>query len=167
MDFFAGSGTTLAVAHKMNRRWVGVEQMDYIKSVTKIRLEKVVQGEGGGVSKELKWQGGGSFVYFELASLNAKYRDLINKAQSTEELEKLFDKLRELAFIDYRVDIHEVLEDRDFKDLSFEDKKEILGMCLDRNMDYIPLGDIDDSSYGITTQTKDLNKAFYKEAYDE
>ncbi|WP_053941133.1 site-specific DNA-methyltransferase, partial [Helicobacter ailurogastricus] len=55
MDFFAGSGTTLAVAHKMKRRWVGVEQMDYIESVTKKRLEKVIEGEQGGVSKALEW----------------------------------------------------------------------------------------------------------------
>ncbi|TSA80797.1 site-specific DNA-methyltransferase, partial [Helicobacter mehlei] len=59
MDFFAGSGTTLAVAHKMKRRWVGVEQMDYIESVTKKRLEKVIEGEQGGVSKALEWGGGG------------------------------------------------------------------------------------------------------------
>lgn len=56
MDFFAGSGTTLAVAHKMNRRYVGIEQMDYIKSITKERLKKVVSGEQGGVSKTLNFK---------------------------------------------------------------------------------------------------------------
>ena len=55
MDFFAGSGTTCAVAHKMRRRWVGIEQMDYVESITKARLIKVINGEQGGVSKAVGW----------------------------------------------------------------------------------------------------------------
>ena len=55
MDFFAGSGTTCAVAHKMKRRWVGIEQMDYVESITKARLIKVINGEQGGVSKAVGW----------------------------------------------------------------------------------------------------------------
>ena len=66
LDFFAGSGTTAAVAHKMGRRWITIEQMDYVETITKVRLQKVLDGEQGGVSKNHKWQGGGSFVYFEL-----------------------------------------------------------------------------------------------------
>lgn len=45
MDFFAGSGTTLAVAHKMKRKWIGIEQMDYIETITKERLKKVIEGD--------------------------------------------------------------------------------------------------------------------------
>lgn len=74
MDFFAGSGTTLAVAHKMNRRWVGIEQMDYIENITKERLKKVLNGEQGGISKEVNFNGGGSFVYCELMPLNAVFK---------------------------------------------------------------------------------------------
>ena len=66
LDFFAGSGTTAAVAHKMGRRWITIEQMDYVETITKVRLQKVLDGEQGGVSKNHKWQGGGSFVYFEM-----------------------------------------------------------------------------------------------------
>jgi adenine-specific DNA-methyltransferase len=65
LDFFAGSGTTPAVAHKMNRRWIAVEQMDYIENITKERLKKVINGEQGGISKDVSWQGGGEFVYFD------------------------------------------------------------------------------------------------------
>ena len=82
MDFFAGSGTTLAVAHKMKRRWIGIEQMDYIESITKERLKKVIAGEQGGVSKALNWQGGGSFVYLELMPLNAVYKNKILRNSS-------------------------------------------------------------------------------------
>ncbi|BBB20967.1 DNA methyltransferase [Helicobacter cinaedi] len=77
MDFFAGSGTTLAVAMKMNRRWIGIEQMDYIESITKERLKKVVAGEQGGISKAVDWQGGGSFIYCKLMPLNVMYKEKI------------------------------------------------------------------------------------------
>ncbi|BDB65507.1 hypothetical protein T36_1986 [Helicobacter cinaedi] len=87
MDFFAGSGTTLAVAHKMNRRWIGIEQMEYIESITKERLKKVVAGEQGGISKAVNWQGGGGFIYAELMPLNAIYKERIkNLACHTEPL---------------------------------------------------------------------------------
>jgi len=66
LDFFMGSGTTQAVAHKMNRRYLGVEQMDYIHDIPIKRLKKVIHGEQGGISKTVNWQGGGSFVYAEL-----------------------------------------------------------------------------------------------------
>ena len=77
MDFFAGSGTTLAVAMKMKRRFIGIEQMDYIESITKERLKKVVAGEQGGISKAVNWQGGGSFIYCKLMPLNVMYKEKI------------------------------------------------------------------------------------------
>ncbi|HOE57388.1 MAG TPA: site-specific DNA-methyltransferase, partial [Bacillota bacterium] len=67
LDFFLGSGTTCAVAHKMNRRYIGVDQMDYIERLAVTRLKKVIEGEQGGVSEKVDWQGGGSFVYCEHA----------------------------------------------------------------------------------------------------
>ena len=67
LDFFVGSGTTATTAHKMGRRYIGVEQMDYVETVTVPRLQKVIVGEQGGISKAQGWHGGGSFVYVELA----------------------------------------------------------------------------------------------------
>ena len=66
LDFFLGSGTTAAVAHKMKRQYIGIDQMDYIEAVAVNRLKKVIAGEQGGVSAELNWKGGGSFKYMEL-----------------------------------------------------------------------------------------------------
>jgi len=86
MDFFAGSGTTLAVAHKMGRKWIGIEQMDYVESITKERLKKVVLGEQGGISKAVEWSGGGEFIYCELMPLNAVYKDNIRSALSFSEI---------------------------------------------------------------------------------
>ncbi len=65
LDFFAGSGTTAHACMQMNRRWIAVEQMDYIEDITKERLKKVINGEQGGISKDVSWQGGGEFVYFD------------------------------------------------------------------------------------------------------
>lgn len=163
MDFFAGSGTTLAVAHKMGRKWIGIEQMDYIQDITKERLRKVIDGEQGGISKVAEWKGGGSFIYAELMPFNAIYRERIEASQDEKELETIYKDLEEKAFLDYRVDLQEILADQDFKNMSLEDKKETLRLILDENMDYVPLGDIEDKTYGIDEDTIRLNKMFYGE----
>ncbi len=66
LDSFLGSGTTAAVAHKMRRRWIGIEMGETAKTHCAVRMRKVVDGEQGGISKTVKWQGGGGFHYFEL-----------------------------------------------------------------------------------------------------
>ena len=80
LDFFLGSGTTAAVALKMKRQFIGVEQMDYIEDLAVVRLNNVISGEMFGISKSLKWQGGGSFVYCELKELNQDYIKQIQNA---------------------------------------------------------------------------------------
>jgi adenine-specific DNA-methyltransferase len=67
LDSFLGSGTTAAVAHKMGRRWIGVELGEHAKTHCVPRLKKVVDGEQGGISKALNWQGGGGFKFYTLA----------------------------------------------------------------------------------------------------
>ena len=73
----------------MGRRYIGIEQMDYINEITVPRLQKVIEGEQE-VSQKTSTGRGGSFVYVELVELNAYFIHEIQKAQSTEELEKLF-----------------------------------------------------------------------------
>ncbi len=63
LDSFLGSGTTSAVAHKMGRRWIGIEMGDHAVTHCIPRLEKVIAGEQGGISRELVWQGGGGFSF--------------------------------------------------------------------------------------------------------
>lgn len=161
LDFFAGSGTTMAVAHKMKRRCITIEQMDYIQTITKERIKKVIDGEQGGISKAVSWSGGGNVVYCELAPLNAYFVEKIQNSRSEAELESIIASMSEKAFIDYRVDIKKVLEDKKFSALSLENKKATLIDCLDRNMDYIPYADINDSEYKINDEAKKLNKIFY------
>ncbi|HEF3563252.1 TPA: site-specific DNA-methyltransferase [Campylobacter upsaliensis] len=161
MDFFAGSGTTLAVAHKMNRCWIGIEQMDYIESITKERLKKVINGEQGGISKALNWQGGGSFIYAELMPLNVAYKERIKNINDEKELEKLYNDLESKAFLDYRIDLDSILKDKEFKELDLQNKQEALLKILDSNMDYVLYGDIEDKDYAISSEVIELNKIFY------
>ncbi|MDH7567735.1 MAG: site-specific DNA-methyltransferase [Clostridiales bacterium] len=67
LDSFLGSGTTAAVAHKMGRRWIGIELGDHCYTHCLPRLKAVVDGEQGGISKTVNWKGGGGFRFFELA----------------------------------------------------------------------------------------------------
>jgi adenine-specific DNA-methyltransferase len=67
LDSFLGSGTTAAVAHKMGRRWIGIELGDHCYTHCLPRLKAVVDGEQGGISKSVNWQGGGGFKFYELA----------------------------------------------------------------------------------------------------
>ncbi|HEF9809603.1 TPA: site-specific DNA-methyltransferase [Campylobacter coli] len=161
MDFFAGSGTTLAVAHKMKRKWIGIEQMDYIETITKERLKKVIEGEQGGISKAINWQGGGNFVYAELMPLNAIYKEKIQNLNDEKELDNIYQELKTKAFLDYRVDINEILKDKEFENLDLESKKEILKLVLDSNMDYVLYGDIKDEDYALSKEIIKLNKIFY------
>ena len=69
LDSFLGSGTTAAVAHKMGRRWIGIEMMDTSYNYCQPRLQKVIKGEdAGGVTKSTGWTCGGGFKFYELAS---------------------------------------------------------------------------------------------------
>ena len=68
LDSFLGSGTTCAVAHKMNRRYIGIEMGEHAKTHVIPRLQQVISGEQGGISKAVKWQGGGGFSFYTLGS---------------------------------------------------------------------------------------------------
>lgn len=67
LDSFLGSGTTAAVAHKMGRRWIGIELGEHCYTHCKPRLDKVIDGEQGGISKAVNWKGGGGYKFYELA----------------------------------------------------------------------------------------------------
>ena len=162
LDFFSGSGTTGAVAHKMGRNWIMTEQMDYIETVTKERLKKVIAGEQGGISKEFDWQGGGSFVYAELMKYNQIYIDQIQEATSKEALIAIWQDMKEKAFLTYQFDA-EVFDTRleAFKTASIEQMQRYLIEILDKNQLYVNLSEIDDSSFNISKEVKALNNSFY------
>ncbi|MCQ2917271.1 type III DNA modification enzyme [Helicobacter pylori] len=160
LDFFAGSGTTCAVAHKMKRRYIGIEQMDYIETITKERLKKVIEGEQGGISKKCGFKGGGSFVYAELKEVNSGIKKQILNAKSTDECLKIFNALnaRILKRADNKMD---EIHSKEFQKLDLNEQKRICCASLDSNEDYLNLGDIDEDAWGIDEITKKYNEIFY------
>ncbi|GAA7882371.1 site-specific DNA-methyltransferase [Helicobacter pylori] len=160
LDFFAGSGTTCAVAHKMKRRYIGIEQMDYIETITKERLKKVIEGEQGGISKKCDFKGGGSFVYAELKEVNLEVKKQILNAKSAGECLKIFNDLngRFLKRADCKID---EIHSEEFQNLDLNEQKRICCALLDSNEDYLNLGDIDEDAWGIDKITKKYNEIFY------
>lgn len=118
MDFHIGSGTTAATAHKLGRKYIGIDQMDYIENMTIERLKNVINGDLSGISKEIKWQGGGSFVYCELMENGSEIiREIDSADENTIEdvKEKIYKNERIIPYI-----TREELEkaDKDFEELN-------------------------------------------------
>lgn len=165
LDFFMGSGTIPAVCHKMSRRYIGIEQMDYIENTTAKRLMNVIAGtDKKGVSKALNWQGGGSFVYCELAKLNQSFVDEIESASDEKVLNDIYNRIIKSGFISYKVNPADIESAaNDYAALSFEDKKRFLMEILDKNLLYVNYCDIDDAEFGISDEDKTFTRSFYKE----
>ncbi|WP_340372808.1 site-specific DNA-methyltransferase [Peribacillus sp. FSL E2-0218] len=168
LDFFMGSGTTQAVAMKMGRQFIGIEQMDYIKEVPLVRLKKVLEGEQGGISKEENWTGGGSLIYAELQELNQQYVEIVQQTKTENDLYDILQKINIHAYYDYKVSI-ERLTNRDsgFKDLPFEDKKNIIIQSLDANQLYVNFSEIDDAEFNILDSDKKFNESYYNNNGEE
>lgn len=158
LDYHLGSGTTAAVAHKKKRRYIGIEQMDYIKSLVVERLKQVISGEQTGISTKLNWSGGGEFVYCELSLLNEKIIQKISLCNNDNELEAIYNDLVNTKSINLGYfDISGV----EFSNLSFDDKLKFLLEAIDKNQLYHEFSEINDKELNISQIDKDLNKQFY------
>lgn len=165
LDFFMGSATTQAVAMKMNRRFIGIEQMDYINEVSVPRLQKVIEGEQGGISKDVNWQGGGSFIYAELFQKNMGYLQDIIHSKTIEELKSVFDRMiegtdtEEAADLSFQADLSKI----DWME-GFDTNKRLLVKILDKNGLYYNYSEIDDQTVREFLSDEDytFNKAFYE-----
>lgn len=171
LDFFAGSGTTLAVAHKMGRRWIGIEQMNYIDTSTQARLKKVLDGEQGGISKAVEWQGGGEFVSVELAKWNGTLLDEIHAATDAAALGVLREKLQSQpwsAFVNYTASpaflfdpTQTDAQGRRFADLPLSEQKQLLVALLDKNFLYANLVDVDAPEMAFDETTRRFNRSYH------
>ena len=164
LDFFMGSATTQAVAMKMNRRFIGIEQMDYIKTVSVPRLQKVIGGEQGGISKDVNWQGGGSFIYAELMEKNQGYLKDIQNAKDIDDLMSVYARMKQNGDIDFRVDLDKFESSLKAGELpSFSDRKKELIKIIDKNQLYYNYSNIDDSNVKdlISDTDYEFNKSFY------
>lgn len=164
LDFFMGSATTQSVAMKMNRRFIGIEQMDYINEVSIPRLKEVINGEQSGISKEVHWSGGGSFIYTELMPKNMIFLQDIIKSTNINEIKNVYQQMidgtpeRESADISFRVDL-----DKLDWNMRFNEIKQILIKILDKNGLYYNFSEIEDKNVRnlISNTDYQFNKEFY------
>ena len=167
LDYHLGSGTTAAVAHKMNRQYIGIEQMDYIETLAVERMKKVIDGEQGGISKTVNWQGGGEFVYAELAPFNETAKQQILACESSDNIKTLFDELCERYFLKYNVSVNEfsqIIEESEFQSLPLDEQKQMVLEMLDLNQMYVSLSEMDDEQFAgcLNDDDKALSRAFYQ-----
>lgn len=163
LDYHLGSGTTASTAHKMNRQYIGIEQMDYVETVAVERLKKVIEGEQGGISKSVNWQGGGSFVYLELKKYNQTFMEQIEAADDTETLLQIWEQMKAKSFFKYSIDLQAFENSLDeFKQFDLKRQKEILCELLDKNQLYVNLSSLNDADFACTEEEKRLNQDFYQ-----
>ena len=167
LDFHLGSGTTCAVAHKLNRQYIGIEQLEYYENSSITRLQNVINGDKTGISEIINWNGGGEFIYCELAPYNEKAKEEINNCNTLDELEKLFDILYDKYFLNYNLKIKEfkgkVIKEENFKALTLEQQKEMFLTMLDLNQMYVQYSEMTDSKYGIDKVSQELTNKFYSD----
>ena len=163
LDYHLGSGTTASTAHKMNRQFIGIEQMDYIETVVAKRLKKVIDGEQGGISKAVNWNGGGSFTYFELKKYNQTFIEEIEEAKDSNTILKIWEQMKAKSFLNYNVDIQKQDEHiEEFKQLELEQQKEHLVELLDKNQLYVNLSSINDKDFEVGKEEKQVTQDFYQ-----
>jgi adenine-specific DNA-methyltransferase len=157
LDYHAGSGTTAQAVLELNkeddgnRKFIICEQMDYINTVTNKRIEKVIQ---------LNQQG--TFVYAELLEYNQKYFELIQLAETKEKLINVWHEMQDTAFLSYQFDKKSFNERLDaFKTASIDDMKQYLIEVLDKNQLYVNYSEINDETFKVSQEDKELNKQFY------
>ncbi|EHU1439993.1 site-specific DNA-methyltransferase [Acinetobacter baumannii] len=172
LDFHLGSGTTCAVAHKLGRQYIGIEQLDYGENDSIVRLKNVINGEQSGISKSVNWQGGGSFVYTELMELNYLFIHKIQQAETTEDLIQLFEEMKIEAHLNYQIDLGKVLNNQyeiegidhflSFNDLELAQQKQLLIELLDKNQLYVNASEMDDENLAISESDKAFTTSFYQ-----
>ena len=160
LDYHLWSGTTCAVAHKMWRQYIGIEQMDYIETITLERMKKVMAGEQWGISKSQNWNWGWEFITMELMQQNHHFLDQIHKATTIAQLQQLYQTLQKWGFINYKIDTTNLNLDN-IQEQDFEHFKQFLCEIIDKNQLYQNFSERDDETLNISDQDKKLNENFY------
>lgn len=163
LDYHLGSGTTSAVAHKMGRQYIGLEQLDYGENDSTVRQQNVITGDSTGISKAVNWQGGGAFTYLELKKYNQAFIDQIEAAKTKGSLLQVWEEMKTKSFLSYNVDIqkHEAEMDH-FKQLNLIEQKAHLIDLLDKNQLYVNLSSINDKDFEVSTEERAATKSFYQ-----
>lgn len=162
LDFHLGSGTTASVAHKMGRKYIGIEQMDNQIDLSLERLKKVIEGEQSGISKNVNWQGGGSFVYCELLEDNENLVNELEDAKNSDVVKEILNKAIDNGKLIPSVLPSDLKESQDeFNKLSLDEQKNLVMEFLNKNQLYVNLSDIDDQDYKVSESDKEFTRSFY------
>lgn len=176
LDFHLGSGTTAAVAHKINRQYIGIEQMNYGKNDSVVRLQNVINGEQSGISKSVGWNPKNpsiedsangryernNFVYLELKKYNQTFIERIEEAQDTKTLLQIWEQMKEKSFLAYNIDIKtQEANMAVFVQLDLTQQKQVLCELLDKNQLYVNVSDMNDSRFETTEEERKVTEAFY------
>ena len=142
-----------------------LNRLDYIEKMTKTRLRKVIEGEQGGISKAVEWQGGGSFVHAEPAASNAGFADRIEAAPDMATLQTIHADIQATGYPRYDVDLSgfddAVQEGGDFAALKLEDARRVLMDCLDANHLHVNPGSLGDADFNIPDEDTTATRSFY------
>lgn len=163
LDFFAGSGTTAHAVMELNkndggsRKFIVIEQMDYIEEVTKERLVRVIRS---GYQDE-------TFVYLELKKYNQEFVDQIQSAGSKGELDEIYNEMAKNAFLKFWFDKKEFEKDENFRSLDLDKRKKLLIDILDENQLYLNYSDMNDAKYHVNQNEKTLTDKFYGETENQ
>ena len=134
--------------------------MDYTDELIITRLNNVILGDSTGISNSADWKGGGDFIYCELKNDAEDFKNSVIESQSNEELIELLNFAKKSSFLSYRIEPKK-LKEKEFLELSFAEKKQLLLEIIDQNNLYVNFSDIDDEFYRIPEIEKKLNIEFY------
>jgi adenine-specific DNA-methyltransferase len=168
LDFFAGSGTTAHAVLELNkedggdRRFIICEQMEYVDTVTKKRVKKVIE-----INKA------GDFIYCELMKYNEAFMDKIQSAKTSDDLLKIWKDIAKNSFLNWYVNpempeeaVNYFTEIGRFEN-GLEKQKKLLAELLNKNQLYVNLSEIDDEDFKVSEDDKKLNQSFYGEVYND
>ena len=137
--------------------------MDYISSVTIPRLQKVIDGEQGGVSKAFDWKGGGSFVFVELAEQSEQLMSELRDATTADEVQSVLDRATQRGLLRPSVLPDELAASvSEFAELSFDDQKMTVAELVDKNRLYVNASEVEDADLGLSEADIAFTKSFYQ-----
>ena len=164
LDYFAGSGTTAHAVLELNkqdngnRKFILVEQMDYVKNVAVKRIEKVIEKHGGG-----------DFIYCEMKAYNEEFMERIQSAESTDQLLEIWREMPRKSILKWYIN-PKAPEKAEAEFIALDDldkQKQELAKQLDKNQLYVNLSEIADETYQVSESDIQLNTNFYAKKGDD
>lgn len=165
LDYHLGSGTTAAVSHKLERQYIGLEQLQSQIDLSIERMKKVIDGDITGISEDedVNWEGGGNFIYLELKKYNQFFIEQIETAKDTQTLLQIWEQMKTKSFLNYNVDIQkQETYIEEYKLLSLKEQKQHLCELLDKNQLYVNLSSLEDKDFACTNEERKVTKDFYQ-----